>query len=528
MSDQPNNVNNQLVDPNFIAPITTPPDATTKTLTSDQTGKQIFADPRNMPLTGALPAIIYPERTRQEGNYTIDVVATSARIPGVPDAWPATYAYYRIMLANATVRLARAVANAPILTSKWSYEADKDAPDGAKDFIQSQMSQHRRSILQHVLLGVDFGWIGFEKVFESLGNQVGLKRLKPLLHEVTEILVDQDSGEWTGLINRTVAMPREKCMLFTYDQEAGNLYGRGKCENLRFLLPVWKDAQDGAARYDRKIAGVFPLVHFPPGTSKNKAGEQKDNYELAVSVLANISGGKGIAVPNEFATPTDDRQAASPEKRRWLIELLEDKGSRQPGFIERLRYLDSLIMRAYLVPERAATEGQAGTKAEAETHAGLVIQMAQLLHDQIADEVNRQVVDQLMMLNYGTDAVGTVFISPMPVVNETRDFVRQVLQAVLTQGASAAEILLSTVNLDALLDMAELPKIGQTIDQASILNQVESTAASRAITGLSASSPATKIAGIETDTLPAPSDSELQQSVEALEQPAKSAGSETM
>jgi hypothetical protein len=217
-----------------------------------------------------------------------------------------------------------------------------------------------------------------------------------------------------------------------------------------------------AARYDRKVAGVIVVVHYPPGRSKDKLGAEQDNADIAQRLLDSIAGGKGIAIPNELASFTDERDPTSGGKTKWIVSLLEDKGGRQAGFGDRLRYLDSLKLRGYLRPERAALEGQFGTKAEAGVHGEIGALDSDLLHADMVRILNWHVVDTLLAINFGEDARGSVYITPAKIADDRAAYYRELLKQVFS-GPNGAELFQLWLDTDAMIDLADLPKSQEVV-----------------------------------------------------------------
>ena len=377
----------------------------------------------------------------------------------------ASYATYRTMLRDPTIALARMTLVAPIVSSHWSYEADEGVPDDRVEFIQDQFDPAREYIISAMLRALDYGWAAFEKVFTVEGREIRLRKLKPLLHDITEVLVDAKTGAFGGLRQRSqTIIPLEKALLFTHAMEADDHYGCSRLENCRIAWERWNQADEAANRYDSKVAGVMPVVHYPTHPAKvvDRNGTERPVHEIAQELLAGIMAGKGLTVPNEVPL-SDDRDGVGPERRRWIIELLEDKGSRQPGFIDRLRYLDSLKMRGYLRPERVALEGQHGTLAEAGAHGDLAVLDCERIQQEIARVVNWHVVDQLLALNYGEDARGSVRIVPAPMQDIKLATVRKLIDAWATTPDGREDLRL-WLDFDAILDLVALPKAEAVID----------------------------------------------------------------
>ena len=115
-------------------------------------------------------------------------------------AMPATYAAYREIRKDPTVALARTAAVAPILASNWSCRAADGVPAQWVRFVKRQMDRVRTTYLENVLFygNIDFGYQGFEQVLGyGRDGRIELTRLKPLLQDITEILIGRH-GEFLG------------------------------------------------------------------------------------------------------------------------------------------------------------------------------------------------------------------------------------------------------------------------------------------------------------------------------------------
>ena len=82
---------------------------------------------------------------------------------------------------------------------------------------------------------------------------------------------------------------------------------------------------------------------------------------------------------------------------------------------------------------------------------------ADLTHQYVVDQLNLQVVDRLLVLNYGEDARGAVQVVPAPIVDAKRSFYRDLYKTLLANPNFQAHEL-SALDLDALKDTLGLPK----------------------------------------------------------------------
>lgn len=389
-----------------------------------------------------------------------------------------TYATYRAMRANPTVAIARMAAMAPIKGVEWSIVAEEDAPPNAKALIEKMLPDDViRQLVRDMLFAFDYGHAPFESVWENMvvepeaeeddpeneqpgGQFWGVKKFKPLLVDITEILIEKAHGEYAGLRQGAIDFDPPNALLYTYDGEAGDLYGRSRFENIRKVVSKWDDLLERVGVYTKKVSGVTPVIRYPVGTSKDAGGGDRDNFDIAQLMLANLGKGNGIAWPTEFAGWAQDliRAGADPEKlHAWMISFLEPKGEHSSGFDTLLRTLDAYIVRGYLVAERSILEGQYGTKAEATAHADFVLLSAEETCDDIASCINHGAIDHVLAVNFGERCRGCVKMVPAPLADDKQAYVRELVKDLITNPISAATIA-RTLDIDAMLDQAAVPR----------------------------------------------------------------------
>ena len=357
-----------------------------------------------------------------------------------------TYPQLRAVRKDPTVQLARAMLIGCILAGSWNIEADEDVPAEVKEFFEHVLSLREDFIYNAVAFGkVDFGWCGFEKIFSTDGNRIMIESLKPLLHDMTLVLVTphgrfdgykQNSMGW-GVLNpqagttgpaMPLVIPVEKCLHIAFNVEAGYLYGMPLLENIRASMDMWDECNDGARRYDKKLAGTHWVVKFPPGTG-TVDGESVDNGVIAASLLAALESSGSVAIPTTTAQVLQELvNAEVANLYAWSVELLDDKGKKQSSFGDRLKYLDNQKVRGLGFPERAILEGSFGTKAEAGVHGDLALQNIEATDRQIARVFNQQLVNQLLVLNFGEQYQDRVRVVAAPLVDKQIAFLRKVYE----------------------------------------------------------------------------------------------------
>lgn len=371
------------------------------------------------------------------------------------------------MRTNPTVALARAIAHGPIRSASYSFESEDNVPDDTVEFISNEIKIHWDELIRNMLFALDYGWSPFEKVWAlNEENQLVYRKLKPLLVDKTMIRCDKNTGSFEGLKNENVEVRKENSYVFTYDSEAGNLYGRSRNENIRLTAwNQWATIAERSGQYATKIAGIIPLIEYPLGKSEGVGGETVDNFELAKRVLDNLGKGSGVAMPNVFAKHAGDLSRSGVDLSKlkaWQISFLESKGSHGKDFNDTLRHRESLLMRGWLTPERVATEGQMGTKAESQSQGEWAMLISDALFKDMTNSINWYIVDPLLLYNYGPQFVSKVKIIPTGISGWLRDFYQKIIEKVLTDTGNI-DLFLSWVDAGGLLDAVKIPKNDETI-----------------------------------------------------------------
>jgi hypothetical protein len=412
------------------------------------------------------------------GSIARGVSAAHANVHGISSAPSGNYQTYRSMRCNPTVAVARAAMFAPIKASAWSYEAMDGVPDERVKFVQDQMSKLRQRLLDDVLRSIEYGWQPFERVYNFANGRIGYARIKALLPDKTEAVVDERTGQLLGVRNDGVTLSLAEAAVVTYDGEGDDPYGRSIYENIRVSAWwPWVDASRKLAQYMTKGAGVIPIVHYPMGTSVDfESGSTADNSEGAALLLRALASGAGVTIPNMISKGYEDllvRGANVDQLAAWRVSFLETRSGVGNEIIEAMRHYEKLIVRGMLQPERAILEGQSGTRADAGSHADLALTMAIDRLEWVIDRINRLFVDPLLALNFGPDARGSVYIVPAPIRDDDREFLRGLLSAVLTANP---DLLFAVADFDAMLDAANIPKSAEVVDVDRARQQQPQTA----------------------------------------------------
>lgn len=383
------------------------------------------------------------------------------------------YWTYRWMLQHPVIRHVRQIATAPVIASTWDYKkATPDVPDARVELVRRNLDPLRRRIEEDALRGRDYGWAGFEPVWDSAGGEYRLECLKPLSHDATTILID-DNGNFAGLAQgnlktattvdtqngqKVQGLPAPyKAWLYTYDRESGNLHGRSWLENIRET--AWKDWLDAAqqlAKLSTKIAGTQAIIKSPE--------DKKDASIALIKALAN--GAAGGWLPSLISD--DIQPGQNIDMWKLVVELSKsslttidvlDFGSTTAaitGLLERMKHAEGLMFEGGLRSPRSGREGEHGTKAEAGIHTDTGVISAELDDDDIAQQL-QPVVDALLVLNYGPDAAGTIRIDPPPLVDDKADRALGVIDAVTAKDTPVARAAAKMLDWERLFKDLDAP-----------------------------------------------------------------------
>ena len=393
---------------------------------------------------------------------------------------PATITTWRAMRNQPTIALARAVANGPIRQAKFTVGSKEGTPEARVEFITEQWATMERQLIHDLLYARDYGWQAFEKVFETddAGMQ-GLCKLKALLPELTSVVLTKDHGKYDGLLNgkrstgfgttaeHRTHLPAEKTLWFTAEREGTNYYGEAVMERCRSAYNSWLETDARAKKYTTMVAGPIPMIQFPQGESEDSSGQTIANFTIAQRILEGLSKCQGVVMPNVVMSYVDALVNAGVDPAKieaWKIDFIEAKGLHGKEFIDQKRTYETDMMRGWLVPERAATEGIHGTKAESETQGDLVVVTAEYIMADMIQLVNRWVIDQLLVINYGEEARGSVWVVVEEIDREKKKLLQEIVKATIGNPTNV-DLLLEQADMEAIYEIVGLPPAKDLAEQ---------------------------------------------------------------
>lgn len=424
------------------------------------------------------------EKTRPQRLKTgWGVFASSSKMTSFFPAPSGTYDVYRKISKHPTVALVMSIVMSPILGNTWNWTARDDKVDPKwVEAMQKSLDPMRTELVRGMLQALEFGWAPFEKVWAQKkvtladGKEFpmfALEKLKALKWDWTEFRADE-AGNITGLVNKVpgrdpVELDLNKCAFHVNDEEPGEPYGRARHENIR---QVWNEAEqirEKIAQYIKKISGVIAQLHYPEGTSKDEGGADRANECLGQSTLDAVAQGQSVMFPNGFASADVMENPEVAYKlagmSSWKLDFLNTGGTDYaPGMKDIVSYYDELLFQGWLRPARVGLEAKHGSRADVKQHSDTGTLDAEMIDQDIAGTINKQIVDPTLVYNFGESARGAVYITPAPISTDTMQTRFEILKAILANTVTGPQVL-ARFDIDGLCDDLDVPLKAENPEQ---------------------------------------------------------------
>lgn len=376
----------------------------------------------------------------------------------------------RNMRIEPTISLLRILYVAPLVATGFSIEVDEDVPEELKEemrtFAREQVECIWDTTIREAGFGcLDFGWQGFEKLFRLREDgRIVIRKIKPLLQEITTIEIYDDNGDWAGFQQSTTdKLSTSESMLFSWDVRGTNWYGRAPMKNLETAYDQKKKIETSAEGYDGQVASAHWIVYYPPGQNtvvENGVESLLDNKQIADKVLAHLRQSGDAAVPSEvrtFIEQLESEDGGQDGVSTWKVELLTAAraGGKSP-YQSRLNYKDTEFARGLGFPERVVFEGEHGTKAEASEHTETAAVGFDDRSNSLATVLTSQLLCDLIEWNFGLQWRDTVRVKANPI----QDCQLEMLSKLYDKLLSNSEIALSEydrLGIEQITEQLKLP-----------------------------------------------------------------------
>lgn len=317
----------------------------------------------------------------------------------------------------------------------FSIECDED--ENIRLIVEKMLKKIWRRLIRDALEKLDYGFkcaeirweVGVlkyknENEKEKTFNGHLFKQPRSLDGETVEILVDPGVGTLRGFRQdndpeKDCLVEKRKALIFTHNLESGNFYGISAQEA---SYPYWYDAnlnrQFHMRWLERKGTGFFK-GYYPEGTTQTEEGEQ-DNQDIMLDLLDTIMEGNAIALPSERDVDTNELL--------WDIQFMSDEDKTDP-FLNRANYIDEMILKSLIIPEKALTQGEVGARASIESFQSMFIQRKQDVLDDTVDTIDKYLLPSFIELNFGKDI--EVHVLPGRLDDNSKEVARAIVEKLL-------------------------------------------------------------------------------------------------
>lgn len=260
-----------------------------------------------------------------------------------------------------------------------------------------------------------------------------LKQPRSLDPETVEIIVVPGIGTFEGFKqdndNSRVCLAKDrKALVFTHNAESGNFYGMSALEP---VYPFWYDAnlnrQFHMRWLERKGTGFFK--GFYPDGEQEVDGEVKPNQEIMLEMLDTIMEGNAIALPS-------DRDPGTGELM-WDILFMSDEDKTDP-FLNRANYIDEMILKGLIIPEKALTQGEVGARSSIEAFQDMFVQRKQDILDDTVDVIDKYLLPHFVEVNFGTEM--EMHISAGRLDDNSKEVAGKIVEKLLEKGEAKVDL----------------------------------------------------------------------------------------
>jgi SPP1 gp7 family putative phage head morphogenesis protein len=321
------------------------------------------------------------------------------------------------------------------------FEGDDDNDE--KTITEALFKRFWVKLINEALEQLEFGWkpaeilweygkLPYFKVDPDTGEKekkiyegLLLRPPKGLDPETVRILTEPLTGNFSGFeqygVEQKILHTDHKALLFTHMLESGNFYGISALEP---AYSYWFDAllnRQWHMRWLERIGvGVLKGL-YPVGTTE--VGETvKDNQDVILELLTGIIEGRVVSIPSK----RDDKG-----NLLWDIEYLDAEDRTDP-FVTRARYIDEAILRAFIIPEKALTQGEVGARASVEAYQDIFVSRKEQLLDAIVTKIDEDLVQPFVKMNFGEDV--EVHVASGEFSDTSKDITNKLVETLVSSG----------------------------------------------------------------------------------------------
>jgi hypothetical protein len=303
---------------------------------------------------------------------------------------------YQEMKNDSVVRSSLRVAKTPILSARWFIEPASQDPEDvyrAKfvwDNLTKWMTTSWVQFQIEALYMLDYGVYVFEKVFEprivpdangSPQPRMVWRKFAPRHpSEIAQFIYDDEGGPSEIEIitdDGTVPLPIAKALIFTYDKEAGDLWGKSV---LRSAYKHWFYKEQlykiDAIQKERHGIGI-PIIVLPQGYDRDGKGEANKREAQRIGMMLRTNEEAHVVVPPG-----------------WEVQFLKLEGQRVDALESAQHHAEKLYENVL------ANFVTAGTNQDTATLEAVFTRSSRFTAEIMRDVLNSYAIPQLMEMNW--------------------------------------------------------------------------------------------------------------------------------
>jgi len=401
-----------------------------------------------------------------------------------PDKIP--IATYEKMKLHPQIAIADAVTDLPIIAQ--NYRIDCTSKE-IMALVNEALVPIYRNTVKELLKAKRYGFVAGQKIYDvkkfnisetdeegkekTVYNDWAMYIRKIKFAHPSSITVYRDELEDIKSVQQkpTTTNPKPakiaivRMVWFAPDEEYGNVFGDSR---YKAAYQPWYWSQvliQFMLRYMERRGSPSVICEAPPGQSVTADGTIVDNLELALKIAESVNSNSVAALPRRFDKGNN---------KEWDIYYLKDD-ARNDMFIDALKFLNSMITRAMLVPDRVAVSDSTNTNATAESHTDVHLLNEEAYTQYIEAAFNEQIIPDLVEWNFKEGERKPCTLKIERLNHSRKTLVKDILtrMIILAGGAMKDGYMPKYMpSLKKMLDFLEVP--GEVFDSTFLLPEPDS------------------------------------------------------
>ena len=306
-----------------------------------------------------------------------------------------SYKQYRDIMKDPQVKVGLEILKYFLISKNYVLTSDSDDEISIEitDFIQESLDNMEtpfRDVIKNILTAIRYGYSVQEKVYTmNTDNRITIKGLYPI-HIKTlqnDPFIRDKTGELTGIHQEsmygTVDIPIDKCLLYSFDKEFDEIEGNSILNEIKPISEDKEDIKDWLMTFLNKNESPTTYAKTDDPT----------HAPIIQESLNNISAGA-----TNIVVGTNDE-----------LGILESS-HRGEAYFTTLNYNDNQIFRRMFLGSLLLGSGdQTGSYAQSYTQENVLFQILDGVLTDIAQIIQRTVVNDLTSMNFGLSAKSPSF-----------------------------------------------------------------------------------------------------------------------